>query len=254
MAKRYRRGSVENRGEIQSGLPQNIRIGPYQEPLSGLLSEIMATTATNRIRVIRHPERGVYDSERIHAILDEGYICHVGFAIDGQPYVIPTAYGRVGRQVYIHGSAASRMLRSLAQGVAACVTVTLVDGFVLARSAFRHSMNYRSVVILGTARLVTDPAEKMEALRCLTNHMVPGRWEEVRQPSEKEMLSTSVLALPLEEASAKVRSGPPLDLEDDWSSPVWAGVVPVLTHLGEPVPDSHLLPGVSAVDRRRLSR
>ncbi len=213
-----------------------------------------ATTATDRTRVIRHPERGVYDAERIHAILDEGYICHVGFAIDGQPYVIPTAYGRVGNQIYIHGSAASRMLRSLAQGVAVCVTVTLIDGFVLARSAFRHSMNYRSVVILGTARLVTEPGEKMEALRCFTNHVVPGRWEEVRQPNGKEMLSTSVLALPLDEASAKVRSGPPLDLEDDWSVPVWAGVVPVRTQLGEPVPDSHLSPGVPAVDKRRFTR
>jgi nitroimidazol reductase NimA-like FMN-containing flavoprotein (pyridoxamine 5'-phosphate oxidase superfamily) len=211
-------------------------------------------TATNRTRVIRHAERGVYDREQIHSILDQGYVCHVGFAIDGQPYVIPTAYGRSGDLLYIHGSAASRMLRSLSQGVAVCVTVTLVDGFVLARSAFRHSMNYRSVVVLGTARLVTDPGEKREALRCFTNHIVPDRWEEVRQPNETEMRSTSVLALPLDEASAKVRSGPPLDIEDDWSSPVWAGVVPVLTQLGEPIPDSHVSPGVPMVDKRRFTR
>jgi nitroimidazol reductase NimA-like FMN-containing flavoprotein (pyridoxamine 5'-phosphate oxidase superfamily) len=213
-----------------------------------------AITATKRTRVIRHPERGVYDAERIHAILDAAYVCHVGFAIDGQPYVIPTAFGRVGNLVFIHGSAASRMLRSLAQGVAVCVTMTLIDGLVLARSAFRHSMNYRSVVILGTARLVTDPSEKLEALRCFTNHVVPGRWEEVRQPNHKEMLSTSVLALPLDEASAKVRSGPPLDIEDDWSLPVWAGVVPVQTQFGEPIPDSHVSPGVPVVDKSRFTR
>jgi nitroimidazol reductase NimA-like FMN-containing flavoprotein (pyridoxamine 5'-phosphate oxidase superfamily) len=209
---------------------------------------------TNRTRVIRHAERGVYDRNQIHAILDEGYVCHVGFAIEGQPYVIPTAYGRAGNQIYIHGSAASRMLRSLAQGVEVCVTVTVVDGLVLARSAFRHSMNYRSVVILGTARLVTDPTEKEQALRCFTNHVVADRWEEVRQPNEKEMLSTSVLALPLDETSAKVRSGPPLDLEDDWTLRVWAGVVPIRTQLGDPIPDSHATLEVPALDLRRFTR
>jgi uncharacterized protein len=212
------------------------------------------TAATNRTRVVRHAERGVYDREQIHSILDEGYVCHVGFVVDGEPYVLPTAYGRSGDLLYIHGSAASRMLRSLALGVAVCVTVTLVDGFVLARAAFRHSMNYRSVVVLGAARLVTDPGEKMEALRCFTNHVVPDRWEEVRLPNETEMRSTSVLALPLDEASAKVRSGPPLDLEDDWSVPVWAGVVPVHTQLGEPIPDNHVSPGVPVVDKRRFFR
>lgn len=209
--------------------------------------------ATNRTRVVRHAERGVYDREQIHSILDEGYVCHVGFAVDGQPYVLPTAYGRSGDLLYIHGSAASRMLRSLAQGVAVCVTVTLVDGFVLARAAFRHSMNYRSVVVLGAARLVTDPGEKMAALRCFTNHVVPDRWEEVRPPNETEMRSTSVLALPLDEASAKVRLGPPLDLEDDWAWPVWAGVVPVHMQLGEPIPDSHVLPEVPVMDIARIS-
>jgi uncharacterized protein len=213
-----------------------------------------ALTATDRTKFVRHPERGVYDKERIHAILDEAYSCHVGFAVDGQPYVIPTAYGRAGDQIYIHGSSVSRMLRSLAQGVAVCVTVTLVDGFVLARSAFRHSLNYRSVVILGTARLVTDAREKIDALRCLTNHLVPDRWEEVRQPNDKEMMATSVLAVPLDEASAKVRSGPPLDAESDWSVAAWAGVLPVHNQLGEPVPDGQVPPGIKAIDKRRFTR
>jgi nitroimidazol reductase NimA-like FMN-containing flavoprotein (pyridoxamine 5'-phosphate oxidase superfamily) len=209
---------------------------------------------TDRTKVMRHPERGVYDREQIHAILDEACICHAGFAVDGQPYVIPTAYGRSGDQLYIHGSSASRMLRSLSEGVAVCITVTLVDGFVLARSAFRHSLNFRSVVILGTARLVTDADEKMEALRCLTNHVVPGRWEEVRPPNEKEMTATSVLAVPLEEASAKVRSGPPMDAESDWSWPAWAGVLPVQMRLGEPVPDGHVPSGMQAINKGRFTR
>lgn len=207
---------------------------------------------TKRTRVIRHPERGVYDAAQIHAILDQGYICHVGFAVDGQPYVIPTGYARKDGVLYFHGSSASRMLRSLTGGVPVCVTVTLVDGFVLARSAFRHSMNYRSVVILGTARPVTDPAEKLEALRCFTNHIVAGRWEEVRPPDEKELLSTSVLAVPIQEASAKMRSGPPLDIEPDWGLPVWAGVVPLRQEPGEPVPDSHVPQGMPAIGRGRL--
>jgi nitroimidazol reductase NimA-like FMN-containing flavoprotein (pyridoxamine 5'-phosphate oxidase superfamily) len=211
-------------------------------------------TPTERTQVRRHAERGVYDMAQIHAILDEGYICNLGFTVDGQTYVIPTAYGRSGNQIYIHGSAASRTLSSLGEGINVCATVTLVDGFVLARSAFRHSINYRSVVILGKAKLVIDPAEKMEALRCFTNHLVPNRWEEVRSPNQTEMLKTSVLSLPLEEVSAKVRSGPPLDLEDDYSIPVWAGVVPVNPQLGEPIPDGHVLPGIPVLDRQRLDR
>jgi nitroimidazol reductase NimA-like FMN-containing flavoprotein (pyridoxamine 5'-phosphate oxidase superfamily) len=158
-------------------------------------------TPSSRTRVVRHAERGVYDRRQIYAILDEGFICHVGFSVDGQPYVIPTAYGRSGDRLYFHGAAANRMLRSLAGGVDVCVTVTLVDGFVLARAAFKQSINYRSVVILGKARLVAETAEKMEALRCLTNHVAPGRWEEVREPNEKELAATSVLALPLLEVS-----------------------------------------------------
>jgi uncharacterized protein len=194
-------------------------------------------TPTGRTQVKRLPKRGVYDPAQIHAILDEGFICHVGFVADGHPYVIPTGYARSGDQIYIHGSAASRMLRTLEQGIDVCVTVTLIDGFVLARSAFHHSMNYRSVVVFGKARLVNDPEEKVAALRCFTNHMAAGRWEEVRQPNEQELKSTYVLSLPLNEVSAKVRTGPPLDDEEDYALPVWAGVVPVRLVRGEPVQD-----------------
>ena len=207
---------------------------------------------TERTQVRRLPKRGVYDKAQVHAILDEGRICHVGFVVDGQPFVIPTGYARSGDQIYIHGSAASRMMRASAAGVDVCATVTLVDGFVLARSAFHHSINYRSVVVLGKARLVTDPDEKREALRCFTNHVVAGRWDEVRQPAPAEMKATSVLALPLEEVSAKVRTGGPVDDEEDYSLTVWAGVVPVRAALGEPVPDGRLLPGIPAIDTRRL--
>ena len=210
-------------------------------------------TPTDRTQVRRLAKRAVYDKEQVHSILDEGFLCHVGFIADGQPYVIPTLYARRGDRIYIHGSAASRMLRTLDEGVDVCVTVTLVDGFVLARSAFHHSMNYRSVVVLGKARLVTDAAEKMEALHRFTNHIVPGRWEEVRQPNEQELKATSVLALELDEVSAKVRTGSPLDDEEDYSLPVWAGVVPVRTELGEPVPDGRVLPGVQVFDVHRLA-
>ena len=190
----------------------------------------------------------------VHSILDEGYLCHVGFVADGQPYVIPTLYARDGDQIYIHGSAASRMLRTLDEGADVCLTVTLVDGFVLARSAFHHSMNYRSVVVLGRARLVADPVEKREALHRFTNHMVPDRWEEVRQPNEQELKATTVLALTLDEVSAKIRAGSPLDDEEDYSLPVWAGVVPLRTELGVPVPDDRVLPGIKPFDAGRLRR
>jgi hypothetical protein len=215
---------------------------------------VQALTPTERTQVRRHAERGVYDRDEIYSILDEGYVCDLGFVVDGQPYVIPTAYGRSGNQIYIHGSAASRTVRSLGDGINACVTVTLVDGFVLARSAFRHSLNYRSVVILGRARLVADPEEKVEGLRCLTDHVVPGRWDEVRRPNKTEMMKTSLLSLRLDEVSAKVRSGPPLDPEEDYALPVWAGVVPIRIQVGQPVPDAHVLPGVSTVDSRRFHR
>ena len=210
-------------------------------------------TPTNRTQVRRLPKRATYDKEQVHGILDQGYICHVGFVVDGQPFVIPTGYARFGDQLYIHGSAASRMLRSAGEGVDVCVTVTLVDGFVLARSVFHHSMNYRSVVALGKARLVTDPEEKRAALRCFTNHIVEGRWEEARQPTDQELKATSVLALPLEEVSAKVRTGPPVDDEEDYSMAIWAGVVPVQAQLGVPVADDRMLPGVPVVEIGRVT-
>jgi nitroimidazol reductase NimA-like FMN-containing flavoprotein (pyridoxamine 5'-phosphate oxidase superfamily) len=194
-------------------------------------------TPTERTQVKRLPKRGKYDRETVHAILDAGFVCHVGFCVDGQPYVIPTNFGRSGDTVYLHGSAASRMLRTLSEGVPVCVTVTLVDGLVLARSAFHHSVNYRSVVMLGTARLVEEPAEKMEALRLFTEHVMKGRWDEVRWPTEQEMKATTVLALPLEEVSAKVRTGGPVDDEADYTLPVWAGVLPLETVAKEPVAD-----------------
>ncbi len=209
---------------------------------------------TERTTVRRLPKRGVYDRAQVHAILDEGFVCHVGFAVEGQPYVIPTGYGRDGERIFIHGSAASRMLRSLDQGIDVCFTVTLVDGFVLARSAFHHSMNYRSVVVLGKAHPVTDPGEKAVALRVITNHIVPGRWEEVRPPDERELKATSVLELALDEVSAKVRTGPPVDDEEDYALPIWAGVVPIQTSVREPRSDQRVLQGLAAFDRTRLRR
>jgi len=185
----------------------------------------------------RLPERGVFERETIYSILDSGFICHVGFAVDGQPFVIPTSYARYGDRLLIHGSAASRMLRSLSEGIRVCVTVTLVDGLVLARSAFHHSINYRSVVILGVATPVEDRNEKIFALRTFTEHVAPGRWANVRQPSEGELKATTVLSLPLEEASAKIRTGPPKDDEEDYGLPVWAGVLPLHLASAEPLPD-----------------
>ena len=213
---------------------------------------MQAYTPTNRTQVRRLPKRGVYEKTAVHAILDEGRVCHIGFVMDGQPFVMPTGYARKGDQLYIHGSTASRMVRESAEGIPVCVTVTLLDGFVLARSAFHHSMNYRSVVILGRARLVSDPDEKMEALRCFTNHIVARRWEEVRQPTPAEMKATSVLALALEEVSAKVRTGGPIDDEEDYALPVWAGVVPVKLEAGEPIADERLVPGVTPLDKARV--
>jgi uncharacterized protein len=199
-------------------------------------------TPTPRTRVTREPERAVYDRAAAYQILDAGFICHVGFVVDSQPFVIPTSYGRQGDNLYLHGSAASRMLRNLDQGIPACVTVTLLDGLVLARSIFNHSMNYRSVVVLGTAVAVTDPQEKLEALRALSEHILPGRWEDVRQPNEKELKATLAMRLPIEEFSAKVREGPPIDDEEDYSFPTWAGVIPLTTVPGLPVNDPRLDP------------
>jgi nitroimidazol reductase NimA-like FMN-containing flavoprotein (pyridoxamine 5'-phosphate oxidase superfamily) len=209
---------------------------------------------TSRTQVKRLPKRGVYDKVQVHAILDEGIVCHVGFALEGQTYVIPTGYVRVDDRIYLHGSPASRMLGALKEGIDVCLTVTLLDGLVLARSAFHHSMNYRSVVVLGKAKMVTDPAEKVEALRAFVDHVVPGRWDEVRQPTAKELNGTHVLALPLDEVSAKVRTGPPIDDEEDYALPIWAGVVPLRTGTGEPISDPRLIPGLPLFDTARLVR
>jgi len=196
-----------------------------------------------RTRVVREPDRAVYDRETVYRILDEGFLCHAGFAVDGQPFVIPTSYGRNDASLYIHGSAASRMLRQFKEGTPVCITVTLLEGLVLARSIFNHSMNYRSVVILGKATLVDDPAEKLAALRILSEHILPGRWDDSRQPNDRELKATSVLHVPIEEFSAKVRQGPAIDDEEDYSFPTWAGVVPLEMVAGQPIDDARLLPG-----------
>lgn len=193
-----------------------------------------------RTRVVREADRAVYDRETVYRILDEGFLCHVGFAIDGQPFVIPTSYGRKDASLYIHGSAASRMLRQMKEGLPVCVTVTLLDGLVLARSVFNHSMNYRSVVVLGKATLVDDPEEKLAALRALSEHILPGRWDDSRQPNERELKATSVLRVAIEEFSAKVRTGPPIDDAEDYSFPTWAGVIPLETVAGNPINDPKL--------------
>ncbi len=194
-------------------------------------------TPTERTRVVREPQRGVYDRETIYRILDEGLVCHVGFSTDGQPFVIPTLYARIGDAVYFHGSAGSRMLRGISEGANICLTVTLTDGIVLARSVFNHSMNYRSVVALGKATLVDAPQEKLEALRAFTEKILPGRWADARQPNEKELKSTSILRLPLTEASAKVRVGPPEDDAPDYALHIWAGVIPLRVAAGGPIRD-----------------
>ncbi len=208
---------------------------------------------TERTQVRRRSQRGVYDKAQVHAILDEGFICHVGFVIDSRPHVVPTAYARDGEQVYIHGSPASRLMKS-DQEIDLCLTVTLVDGLVLARSAFHTSINYRSVVILGKARPVTDLIEKWQALRSFTNHVIEGRWDQVKQPTESELKATSVLSLPLEEVSAKVRGGPPIDDDEDYALPVWGGVVPVMQLFGEPADDGRVLEGLAAPRLSRPSR
>jgi uncharacterized protein len=199
---------------------------------------------TARTTVVRRAQRGVYDRPVIDAILDEALVCHLGFVVDGQPYVLPTTYARVGDEVYVHGSAVNRMLRTLAAGVPACMTVTLLDGLVLARSAFHHSMNYRSVVLLGVARPVTEAAEKRRALEALVEHVLPGRFAAVRPPSPPELQATLVLALPITEASAKIRSGPPIDDAADLAMPCWAGEIPLRLTPAAPVADPSLTPGL----------
>lgn len=205
-------------------------------------------TPTPNTTLKRLPDRGEFDRQTVYKILDDAFLCHVGFAVEGQPFVIPTSFGRIGDKLFIHGSAASRMLRSLSGGIPVCVTVTLIDGLVLARSAFHHSINYRSVVMLGNASLVEDAEEKFTALRAITENIVPGRWADVREPNAQELKGTSVLSLPLVEVSAKVRTGPPKDDEEDMAIPVWAGVLPLRVAADAPINDPALSPGLELPD------
>ena len=195
---------------------------------------------TERTTLKRLPKRGVYDRRLVYGILDEGFICHVGFAVEGQPFVIPTGYARVDEQLLIHGSQVSRMLRTLSSGIDVCVSVTLVDGLVLARSAFHHSINYRSVVMFGRATIVDDREAKLAALFAFSEQVIPGRWNDVREPTEQELRATTVLALPLVEVSAKVRTGPPIDDDEDYALNVWAGVLPLKIAAGAPISDPRL--------------
>jgi nitroimidazol reductase NimA-like FMN-containing flavoprotein (pyridoxamine 5'-phosphate oxidase superfamily) len=203
---------------------------------------------TKRTELRRIPDRGSHDWETINQILDAGFLACVGFCVDGQPFVIPTLYGRDGERLYLHGSAASRMLGELESGIPACVTVTLVDGLVLSRSAFEHSMNYRSVIAFGTARKVADPRQKIKSLRVISEHLISGRWQDVRGPSEKELKATTVLEFLIEEASSKVRTGPPLDDESDYELPVWAGVLPLEIKSQPPLADDRLIKGITLPD------
>jgi uncharacterized protein len=199
---------------------------------------------TKRTELRRIPDRGSHDWNTMNQILDAGFLALVGFCLDGQPFVIPTLYGRDGKKLYLHGSSASRMLRELETGIPACLTVTLADGLVLARSAFHHSMNYRSVVAFGTARKLADAEQKIKSLRVISEHLIAGRWKEVRKPSEKELKATTVVEFSIDEASSKVRSGPPLDDENDYGLPVWAGVIPLEMASRPPMPDDRLIEGV----------
>lgn len=200
---------------------------------------------TNRTKLKRIPKRGNFNRETINQILDESFVCHVGFTVENQPFVIPTLYARTGDNLLIHGSAASRMMRNLSNGIEVCVTVTLIDGLVLARSAFHHSINYRSVVIFGKAKVVSDENEKFDALRAFTEHIVPNRWSEIRPPSANELKGTTVLSLPLTEASAKIRTGNPVDDEEDYDLNVWAGVLPLNLTTGQAINDDRLKSGIA---------
>jgi len=209
---------------------------------------------TKRTKLRRLPRRGSHDAETINTILDAGFLAHVGFCAYGQPYVIPTLYGRDGEKLYLHGSAASRLLGTLETGIASCINVTLMDGLVLARSAFHHSMNYRSVVAFGIAHRIDDPAEKTRALRVISEHLIAGRWDDVRNPSEKELKATAVLEFLIEEASAKIRTGAPVDDEEDYGLPVWAGILPLTLEAKQPIPDSRLEHGIKVPDYLLRSR
>jgi nitroimidazol reductase NimA-like FMN-containing flavoprotein (pyridoxamine 5'-phosphate oxidase superfamily) len=207
-----------------------------------------AQAPSARTRVRTKPDRARYERDIQYAILDEALLCHIAFTVDGQPYAIPTTYGRIGDQLYVHGSSASRLLRTLAGGVPVCVTVTLLDGLVLARSVRMHSMNYRSVVILGTATAVIDRAERLTALRAVIEHAVPGRWREIRPPTDRELNETAIVRVPLDEASAKMRHGPALDLQADLTQPCWAGVVPLALTAQPLIPDARLADGIRVPD------
>lgn len=202
--------------------------------------------ASPRTTVKRKPQRAAYDRVTIDEILDQALICHVGFSTGGQTFVLPTIHVRMGDNVYLHGSPASRLLQILAAGTDVCLTVTLLDGLVLARSAMHHSMNYRSVVLFGTARVVDDESEKLAALHALTEHIIPGRWADIRVPSDLELRQTMVVAIPIREASAKIRTGPPIDDDADYELPIWAGVIPLRLAAGEPAPDSRLCPEIKS--------
>ncbi len=199
---------------------------------------------SERSQVRRIPKRASYDPAVIHSILDAGFLAHVGFVVDGQPFVIPTLYGRDGEKIYIHGSAASRMLRELDKGIPVCLTVSFVDGLVLARSAFHHSMNYRSVVVFGTAKKIEDEERRLHALRVISEHLIPGRWDHVRGPNPQELKATSVLEIAIEEASTKIRTGPAADDDEDYALPIWAGVLPLSVAAANAIPDERLVAGV----------
>lgn len=199
---------------------------------------------TNRTKLKRLPKRGAFDRETVYKILDEAFVCHIGFTVEGQTFVIPTAYGRKGDTLFVHGSAASRMMREMSKGIDVCITVTLVDGLVLARSAFHHSINYRSVVIFGTAEIVTEESEKNDALFAFTEHLIKGRWADVREPNSKELKGTTVLKLEINEASAKIRVGDPIDDEEDMTLDCWAGVIPLKIQAEKPIDDSLLKDGI----------
>lgn len=211
---------------------------------SDTMSRGAVVIPSERTRLRRLPQRGSYERASIDPILDEALFCHVGFVADGQPFVIPTIHARVEDRLYVHGSAASRMLRGMEKGLPVCVTVSLIDGLVMARSAFHHSMNYRSVVVLGPAHAVSDPAEKLVALRAIVEHVAPGRWDEVREPNEKELKATLVVRVSLAEASAKLRTGPPIDDEEDYALPCWAGVIPLRLTTLPAVDDPRLASGI----------
>ncbi len=200
---------------------------------------------TPRTTVKRLPERGRYDRAQVYALLDAGFVCHIGFCVDGQPFVIPTAYWRQGDHIYFHGSAASRMLKTVSKPLPVCFTATHVDGLVLARSGFNHSVNYRSVVVLGKATPVRNARAKLAAMRAFVDYVLPGRWSEIRPPNDQELRATLVLKLPITEASAKVRSGGPHDDAADMISKVWAGVIPFSTQPGRPIPADDLAPGIA---------